>query len=452
MFLPKNRGLFLLFVFVLLATSFTYVEAQTDVAQAKKAVLEAELKDVERQIQIQSILLQTKQAETASIGRDVAILTAQIERAKLNIKAKQINIEQLGGDINKKKAAIKTLEEKIEEEKKSLAELLRKTREFDSISLVEAVLSKDQFSTISSGVDELEFVQGSIHQSFQEMRENKTTTEKERVGLEGRQKAEIDAQKAIEVERRLIATKEAEKKNLLAMSKSQEVAYNTVLQARQRRAAEIRTALFALRDTAAIPFGTALKYANQAFAKTGVRPAFLLAILKQETNLGENVGTCNRPIDPPAKHWKLIMPGPQDKAAGKSSRDDQSAYLRITKALGLDPELMPLSCPWGNGWGGAMGPSQFIPTTWESYAPKVASLLGKTAANPWEPEHAFTASALFLRDLGAARGGYTAEREAALRYYAGGNWFKQSNAFYGDQVMQKAADIQENMINVLQNS
>lgn len=452
MFLPKNRGLFLLFILVFFMFSFLRVEAQTNSVQDKKAALEAELKDVEKQIQIQSILLQTKQAETASIGRDVAILTAQIERAKLNIKAKEINIKQLGGDIKKREDTIQTLEKKIEEEKKSLSELLRKTRAFDSVSLVEAVLSKDKFSTMASGVDELEFVQSSIHRSFEEMRANKNQTEKERVGLLTRQKAEIDAQKAIEEERRLIATKEAEKKDLLALSKSQEKTYNAVLQARQKRASEIRTALFALRDTAAIPFDTALKFANQAYAKTGVRPAFLLAILKQETNLGENVGTCNRPIDPPSKHWKMIMPGPQDKASGKSSRDDQSAYLRITKALGLDPESMPLSCPWNNGWGGAMGPSQFIPTTWESYAPKVASLLGKSAANPWEPEHAFVASSLFLRDLGAARGGYTAEREAALRYYAGGNWFKQQNAFYGDQVMQKAADIQENMINVLQNS
>lgn len=429
------------------------VQAQTaEAVQNRRASLESELKEVEKQIEIQSKLLQAKQTETASIGRDVEILTAQIARAKLNIKAKQINIEQLGGDIKKKTALIGTLEEKIAEQKKSLAELLRKTRDFDSVSLVEVALSQDQFSSLASVVDELEFVQGSIHQAFQAMREDRSETEKERTGLEGRRKAEVDAQKVIEEERRLITQKEAEKKSLLAMSKSQEKTYGAILQGRQKRAAEIRSALFALRDTAAIPFGTALKFANQALAKTGVRPAFLLAILTQETNLGENVGTCNRPSDPPAKHWKAIMPGPQDKASGKSSRDDQSAFLRIIKALGFDPDSMPLSCPWNNGWGGAMGPSQFIPTTWESYQNKVATMLGKTTANPWEPEDAFMASALFLSDLGAGRGGYSAEREAALRYYAGGNWFKAKNAFYGDQVMKKATEIQENMINILQNS
>ena len=451
MFSPKMRGLFLLLV-LLASAGFFYaraVQAQTaEAVQNRRASLESELKEVEKQIEIQSVLLRAKQAETASIGRDVEILTTQIARAKLNIKAKQINIEQLGGDIKKKTALIGTLEEKIAEQKKSLAELLRKTRDLDSVSLVEAVLSEDRFSNLASVVDELEFVQGSIHQAFQTMREDRSETEKERTGLEGRRKAEVDAQKVIEEERRLITQKEAEKKSLLAMSKSQEKTYGAILQNREKRAAEIRSALFALRDTAAIPFGTALKFANQALAKTGVRPAFLLAILTQETNLGENVGTCNRPSDPPTKHWKAIMPGPGDK----SSRDDESAYLRIIKGLGFDPDSMPLSCPWNNGWGGAMGPSQFIPTTWESYQSKVSTMLGKTTANPWEPEDAFMASALFLSDLGAGRGGYSAEREAALRYYAGGNWFKAKNAFYGDQVMKKATEIQENMINILQNS
>ncbi|HLP43814.1 MAG TPA: lytic murein transglycosylase, partial [Candidatus Nanoarchaeia archaeon] len=212
----------------------------------------------------------------------------------------------------------------------------------------------------------------------------------------------------------------------------------------------IRSALFALRDSAAIPFGKALTFANEVHEATGIRPAFLLAILTQETNLGANVGTCNRPGDPEEKQWRAIMPGPADIAAKKSRRDDESAFLRITDALGFDPDSMPLSCPWKGGWGGAMGPSQFIPTTWEAYQTKVANALGKSVVNPWEPEDAFMASGIYLSELGAGAATYTAERTAALRYYAGGNWANPANAFYGDQVMAKAASIQTNMIDPLQ--
>jgi len=113
---------------------------------------------------------------------------------------------------------------------------------------------------------------------------------------------------------------------------------------------------------------------------------------------------------------------------------------------------MPLSCPWNNGWGGAMGPSQFIPTTWESYGAALANLLGKTTANPWEPKDAIMATAYYMKQLGADAQTFTAQRTAALKYYAGSNWSKPANAFYGDQVMVKVQNIQTNMIDPLQNN
>ncbi len=162
----------------------------------------------------------------------------------------------------------------------------------------------------------------------------------------------------------------------------------------------------------------------------------MLAIITQESNLGANVGTCNRITDPESKNWKAIM---------KPSRD-QSPFQRITAALGLNPYGLPVSCPWKGGWGGAMGPSQFIPSTWELYTKKVAKALNINGMpNPWEPRHAFMASSIYLGELGARKGGYTAERTAALKYYAGGNWYKKSNAFYGNGVMAKAKKIQDDI-------
>ena len=105
---------------------------------------------------------------------------------------------------------------------------------------------------------------------------------------------------------------------------------------------------------------------------------------------------------------------------------DIEPFKRIMSALGRNPEGTPLSCPFGGGYGGAMGPSQFIPSTWELYKDKIANALGISGMpNPWEPKHAFMASAVFLAELGADNGGYTAERTAALKYYAGSNWNKK---------------------------
>jgi membrane-bound lytic murein transglycosylase B len=95
------------------------------------------------------------------------------------------------------------------------------------------------------------------------------------------------------------------------------------------------------------------------------------------------------------KQWQAIMPGPADIKAGLSKRDDESAFLRIVESLGVGPRDRVLSCPIGGaGWGGAMGPSQFIPTTWESYAPRVAAALGKRVVNPRNAEDAIVASSI----------------------------------------------------------
>jgi membrane-bound lytic murein transglycosylase B len=282
--------------------------------------------------------------------------------------------------------------------------------------------------------------------SLDEIRALKKQNREEKQELSTERDAVRDAKAVIEEQKATIERKEGQKQELLAIKRSTKQTYEQRLAAKQQRARQIRSALFALRDTAAIPFGKALTYANQASEATGVRPAFLLAILKQESELGQNVGTCNRPGDPPSKSWREIMPGPEDN----SWRNDITAFKKITNELGRDPNGLPLSCPMYGGWGGAMGPSQFIPTTWLQYKPRVESALGVAVADPWEPRHAFTASALYLADLGAHHGGYTAERRAALKYYAGGNWNLPKNAFYGNQVMRKAQDIQQNMIDPLQ--
>ena len=94
---------------------------------------------------------------------------------------------------------------------------------------------------------------------------------------------------------------------------------------------------------------------------------------------------------------------------------------------------------------GAMGPAQFIPTTWNGIKGQVAKLLSKKVADPWEAQDAFMASAIYLSDLGSINGNYGAEIKAACRYFGSGG----SSCYYGKQVMARAQDIQENMIDKL---
>lgn len=91
-----------------------------------------------------------------------------------------------------------------------------------------------------------------------------------------------------------------------------------------------------------------------------------------------------------------------------------------------------------------MGPAQFIASTWKLYEARVAAATGSSVGDPWKPQHAVMAMGLFLKDLGAAKQTYSAEREAAARYYAGGNWAK-SGLGYAKSVLSFAEKYQNDI-------
>ncbi len=113
-----------------------------------------------------------------------------------------------------------------------------------------------------------------------------------------------------------------------------------------------------------------------------MRPAVILGILAEESNLGENVGTGN---------WKTDM----------HPTRDQPVFATLMAELGLDPDQQKVSKkPW-YGWGGAMGPAQFIPSTWVGYKDRVAKIVGQNPPNPWDARTAIFASAMLMMDNGA---------------------------------------------------
>jgi hypothetical protein len=444
----KVKSLYILILFFVISPIFSFAQT-TETTDQREARLKRELAQVEKeQAETEKILAET-QNQSASITRDITILSTKIKAAQLNIKAKNLVIEGLGKDINNKQKKINDLEGNISRGKETLTQIMRKTNEIDSISLAEFFLAKTSLSQAFLDIDNFESVQSSLKDTFERIRDNKSQTETEKNTLSKRKDQEVDARAVIESEKKSIESNEKEKKRLLAISKGNEAAYSKELAQKKAKAAEIRAALFSLRDAAAIPFQLALEYANEASRSTGIRPAFLLAILTQESALGKNVGSCYL-TDPKTGAGASVKSGNTFPNVMKPGRDVEP-FIRITKALGLDYTKTLVSCPLSIGWGGAMGPAQFIASTWSLFENQIAKNLGVKVANPWNPEHAFMASSIYLTELGAVSGSYTGERNAACRYYSGRACTAGSiNVTYGDQVMAKAANIQKTMIDPLQ--
>lgn len=416
-------------------------------AGKSQAQLQADLEACNKEIAKWTDILNNVKRDSASYARDVAYLTAKINAAQANIKAKGIAIANLTKDIAVKEERITDLNQRLERGRMALAEILRKTNDVNSFSIAEAMLSNKNLSEFFVDVDTYASTERALEEVFAEIRGTKAQTEAEKVALNKQRDAEANAKALIEAAKREVERSQAEKQKLLAESKSKERTYGQVLAERQAKAAQIRAALFSLRDAGAIPFGTALMYAEAASTVTGVRPALILGILQQESNLGQNVGSCVI-TNLTTGETKNVNSG-KIYANGIHPTRDLPLLSTILNGLGRDPIVTKVSCPLSIGYGGAMGPAQFIPSTWNGMANKIASATGKSVPDPWNPADAIMASALLLRDLGAAAGTYTAERNAACRYYGGGRACTSVTAPYGNQVMAKTANIQENMIDPL---
>ena len=113
-------------------------------------------------------------------------------------------------------------------------------------------------------LDRFESVQESLRDTFEQLKSNKASTTAEKEALDNRRNAELDARYEIQQQQKNIESNQAEKKQLLSLSKGAEKSYTKLIADKQARAAQIRSALFALRDAAAIPFGEALQYATLA--------------------------------------------------------------------------------------------------------------------------------------------------------------------------------------------
>lgn len=448
-----SKTLFIVLAFSFIVSPVLYSSFESAFAQntpEREAQLRAELDQVLRDIAEQQKILDAEKQKGTSLERDLAILNAKIQEAKLNIRARELAIQGLGKDINIKTQTINTLTGKIEDSRESLAELMRKTNEVDQLTLIDVVLSNENVSDFFEDVDNYDSIKQSISVALDGIKKSKEDTEIAKQTLDKKRLQEIDAKISIESEKKKIEVAEKEKARLLSLSKEQQKNYKNEITKKEARAAAIRSALFSLRDTGAIPFGRALDYAQEASKLTGVRPAFLLAILSQESNLGANVGSCRLSDTTTGSGVKISSGASMGKVMHPTR--DLPAFLGITSELGIDPLQTKVSCPIaGAGYGGAMGPSQFIPSTWNLFKGRITAVTGTNPPDPWNPHDAFIASAIYLSDLGASSGTYSAERNAACRYYSGRSCDsrKPANSFYGDSVMQKAKTIQTTMIDPL---
>lgn len=398
-------------------------------SQDTKDGLRTQLKDVEQQIADFTASIEEGKKKQKSLKNDLDILDQQVKKQKLQTQEINLNLREVQNGITDTTNEINGLQGKLEDKKRLLDASLKKLNEYDRTSWVSIFLMSRSLSDFLNQVRYLHDVQADVSDFITNIDSIRTDLEDNKSDLEDK-KTDILRLKGLQtLQQQTLQQKQKDKINLLSTTKGQEKFYESGIKKSKKDIVTIKQQLFTLESVGiSLPFGEAVQKAQFVGKKTGVRPAFILAIFQVESKLGTYVG---------GGSWRKDM-----KPA------ERTVFLQLTSKLGLDPDTMPVSKRPYYGWGGAMGAAQFIPSTWMIYESQVASLTGHTPPSPWNIEDAFIASALKLAGNGAASQAAQDEHTAAAKYLGGGNYKKRVSQNYANTVMDWA-DYYQDEINTL---
>ncbi len=423
--------LILLFILISAFLSPNFQSLATSPLQERQA-LEQELEKLERQITQYETDIRKTEREKRTLRNQISILRSEIKKLDLQIRQNNIMIKNLGTQIKDTEFSIDQTSLKIENSRERLAKILQIIHKESQKSTIEILLAETKLSDFFDNLVALETLNLRNQELLDNIKDLRVYLEDQKQSLE-REKTDFERLNRIQVlQKQESARTRTEQERFLRMNEAEYQQHLRGKAEAKKRATEIRARIFELIGIPEAPtFGEALEISIAVERITGIRPAFLLAIITQESALGRNVGQCYLPRDPAENQRRRIMAAPP-----RSERDDVSHFRNITRELGRDPYNTLVSCPMAVGWGGAMGPAQFIPSTWVNRRPRLEEFVQNP--DPWNIHHAFLAAALYLRD----NGGQVDERRAALRYFAGGNWADRRFAFYGNQVVKRTNCLQ----------
>ncbi len=408
-------------------------DATTTDTTVERAQLQDQLQQLEGQINQYEGQVASYQKQGTSLNGEISQLNAKIAKLNLQLRATTLTISQLDNQIKNTQSQITVTQADINDKKTSISGLVQSLYEADQTSLVEVFLKNPRLSDFWSDTQNIALVQDNLRVAVQQITDLQGQLQDQEQQFIASKSDAASAAAYQAAQAAAVAGTKSQKTQLLTETKGQESKYQALLAQTKATAAQIRNRIFQLLGGGELSFEDAYQYAKLAGGATGIDPAFILAILDRESALGQNVGNCS---------YKTAM-----------SPSNIPIFLQITAQLKLDPTTMMVSCPNADGaYGGAMGPAQFVPSTWQLYASGVTKVTGDNPASPWNNADAFAATALYLKDgMVGCKAVYTAtvsqERCTAAKYYAGGRW-KNYLWTYGEAVVDRAQSFADDIATI----
>lgn len=399
-----------------------------------------EIKEIQEKISGYEEEIKAQQKKERSLKGEILIYENKVYKNELEIKETKLAIEAAELEMKEIEKKIAEGEEKIAENKDALKNLIKLLYISEQDSFLEILMANDNISDFFNEIDIIDSVKDGIFNAIINLKKEKEDLNSKNKEAEERQEEMGSLIQIKSYQNESLGELKNQKNELLEVTKGEEKQFQQLLAENKNILPTLQAQLHELQSFGKkIEFDDAFSAAKHIGSVIGIRPAYLLGILKVESDLGKNTGSGNWNDDMYSCYLRISnIARTADRKAYyiKRAETEKDAFFSIVNRLGIDPDSVKVSREPTYGCGGAMGPAQFIPSTWLAYEPRIAGVTGNNPPNPWDLTDAMAAMAVKVSDIpGVIGGNYDAEYEAAGRYLGGGAWRSKNLFFYPNKVM-----------------
>ncbi len=407
----------LVFCILLIPTS----KINADKLEDKKA----ELRELENKISEAQKDVSSKQSQNFTLQNYISQLESEIEKLRLEMEKSQKELSITETEIEQKQKSLDELNSEMSRKKIALKSYIQHISRQSSHSAFELMLSTSKLSKFFRLFNYARSIERKVYESTMELKEVRDKMNQEKEGLENKMNQQKITSSTLFEQQKQADLKKQESEILHGRNESEIKNLEDVMSSTTDLTTQLRNQIFQLESNGkSVKFTDAVDAARFAEKATGVEAPLLLGIMSQESGLGRNVGQC--------------------VYEGNMNPEQYGVFFDIMDDLKKDPKSVRVSCKpqTYSGWGGAMGPGQFIPSTWAAYKPQVESITHRSA-DPWEITDAMIAIGLYVKAHGGSTMENASTRGAVGQFFAGSNW--QNYPWYVDQVYSKAQIFKEQM-------
>lgn len=233
-----KKAIFLFLLTGLVLPVFSFAQSQTELQQAID-VKTKELREIHQKIvETQDDLIETGKKKK-TLSREISKNTYRVNQLRLTLQSNKINIQKLGLEINSLNYDVQSAQDEIKLKSEAINKILRELQIKDGESLIVTFLKNQSLAESLAEIDNLREIRLALKTDVKTLQTLKTGLN-DKLGQVGTKKSSVEREyNTSKVRKSLVEEQTIERRQLLALTKTQEKSYEQLLDELAEKQAQI---------------------------------------------------------------------------------------------------------------------------------------------------------------------------------------------------------------------